>query len=460
MYDKRISEKRGDIISHILGKYFGAVTLIKNRFLSSMLILFLLFPISFLGCGGGGGGGDDNTPPPPSQSIQLFPSSYDFGTITPGIESLPLEVKISNNGSTLLTLKDITLSDTDNYKLDLDGGSSPCGSASSTIAVGDECTLEIDFTPTDFGIFSATLTIESDDSVALTIDLDLAGANDDGISELNVIINQVVFKCPENEVTAYVSVTDQGGYPVTTLTADNFSVTEGIADPVVPTNVTFVSDGLAVPISVVLLMDYSGSITEYEDAQKDMEESLKTFIDEMGNDDETEIIKFDDIWEVVQPFTSDKDVLKAVIDTPWDNGEDTVLYDAVYKALQDLETTDNVRKAVIVITDGTDSDSTLGIADVIDLGKDSGVPIFAIGLGNLDEEVLEQMADDTGGKYYQALTSDNLKTIYNQLASILYYDQYVLTYTSEEAGTTADLLIEATLNDAEGNDTKEITTCP
>ena len=459
MYENQIGEKMNEIISHKFEKCFGRVISIKNRLMSTMLILFLLLPISFLGCGGGGG--DSPPPSPPSPSIQVFPSSYDFGHVTPGTDPLPLEVKIANNGSKLITLSDITLSDTTNYAMNLNpiGASNPCGSASSTIDAGENCTLEIDFTPSDFGEFPAILTIESDDSVAPTIPLDLTGTNDDRVSELNVQINQVVPNCPE--VTAYVSVTDQGGYPVTTLTKDDFTVTEGTANPVAPTNVSFVSDALTpVPISVALVMDYSGSITDVEDAVKDMEESVKSFVEQMGNGDETEIIKFDSIWEVVQPFTSDKNALTAAIDAPWDNGRETVLYDAVYKAVQDISTRSNDRKAVIVITDGADTISSNGLMDVIDLGKGNGVPVFAIGLGNIDETILEQMAVDTSGKYYQALTSDNLKTIYKQLASVFYNDQYVLTYTSTGSGATADLTISAASNGIEGNATKEITTCP
>ncbi|HSQ85326.1 MAG TPA: hypothetical protein VLM43_11445, partial [Desulfobacterales bacterium] len=82
---------------------------------------------------------------------------------------------------------------------------------------------------------------------------------------------------------------------------------------------------------------------------------------------------------------------------------------------------------------------------------------------NINSAVLQQMADDTGGQSYSAATSDNLRNIYNQLASILFQDQYVLTYNSAlVAGKTANLTIKATeaTSGATRNDTKEITPCP
>jgi len=431
---------------------------IKDNFLASMVFLFLLFTITFLGCSSGGGDSPPS-PPPPSPSIQLFPSSYDFGIVTPGNDALPLEVKIANNGSALLTLSDITLSDEANFALNLNGGSSPCGLAPWTIDAGDNCTLVIDFTPTDFLSFNADLTIESDDSAAPTINLPLSGISDSSIAELNVQIAQVVPDCP-GAVTAYVSVVDQGGNPVTSLTETNFSVIEDTVNLGAPTEASFVSDVAApVPISVALVMDYSGSITDIEDTVLDMQDSVKSFVDEMGNNDETEIIKFATLKEVVQPFTSDKVALKAAVDAPWDGGRGTVLYDAVYQAIQDVAARANDRKAVIVITDGSDTQSEKILTDVINLGKDNGVPVFAIGLGDLDAEILGQMANGTGGQYISALSSDNLKTIYLQLARVFYNDQYVLNYTSGAAAGAVQLTIGAELNGVTGNDTTEFT-CP
>ena len=71
------------------------------------------------------------------------------------------------------------------------------------------------------------------------------------------------------------------------------------------------------------------------------------------------------------------------------------------------------------------------------------------------------MADDTGGLYYESASSDNLRTIYQQLSDVLFEDTYILTYTSGlGADVTADLTIGATSGAITGNNTKEITSCP
>ena len=433
--------------------------MIKNRILQSFVVLFLFLPMAFLGCSGGG---SDAPAPAPSPSIEVLPSSYDFGAVTPGNSPAPLEVGIENNGSLGLTVSGIVSSDTINFNLDLSGGSNPCNTLPLTIAAGGDCTLEVIFDPESDDIFNESLTITSNASNTPTFNLWLAGKSEP-IKELNVRINQID-PCPRPVVTAYVNVTDQGGYPVVTLKATDFTLTDDATGPVQPTTANFVSD--TATISVALVMDYSGSLTDAQDAVDDMEESAAYFVDQLrdqpGVVDEAEIIKFDNIFEVVQGFTSDKDLLKAAIYEDWNNGRETTLYDAVVKAVDDTALQSTARRAVIVITDGKDTQSLQILDDVINDANNKGVPIFTIGLGDLDPTILQQMANDTGGSFFEATTSDNLRTIYEQLADVLFQDSYVLTYdTNLVAELSGNLTIEATYSPTiKGDDTKEITSCP
>jgi hypothetical protein len=58
-----------------------------------------------------------------------------------------------------------------------------------------------------------------------------------------------------------------------------------------------------------------------------------------------------------------------------------------------------------------------------------GVPVFTIGLGDrVIPDDLRELANSTGGTYSESVTSNNLLTIYNQLANLLFENQYILTY--------------------------------
>jgi Ca-activated chloride channel family protein len=449
------------VIKH--NKIYGAIIMIKSSTLISILILFLMPPIVFLGCSGvvSSSSSGSNPTTSTSPSIQVLPSVYDFGSVTPGNSPAPLEVEIINNGSAELIVSDIALSDLLHFDLDLSGGSDPCDTATLTIAEEESCTLEVAFRPQSSDSFSTTLNISSNDPNTSVLSVPISGSQEE-VLELNVKINQVETDelCPTATVTAYVSVTDQGGYPVIGLSAIDFKVTEDTTDMGNPGDVSFVEE-VTSPISVALVMDYSASITDIEDAVDDMEESTASFISQLGANDEAEIVKFDSEFEVVQDWTSDKDLLTAAIYAPWNRGGLTVLFDAVWKAVDDTASRQKDRKAVIVITDATYDVSEKSLGNVIHHANDNNVPIFTVGLGDADISILQRMADDTGGQFYEATTSDNLRTTYNQVAEVLLKDQYILTYISGLGiGATGDLKIKATSGAIEREDTKEITPCP
>ena len=165
--------------------------MIKHRVLAYLGIL-ILSPITFIGCGGGGGGGDDDgggeTTTP---SIQVSPSDFfDFGTVTLGNTPAPLEVKVTNDGTERLDISSISLSDSVNFSLNLNGGSNPCATASPALPVGESCTIEVSFRPTQTDDFAATLEIASNDPDTPNFQLDLSGKSEQ-VETLNVKINQV-----------------------------------------------------------------------------------------------------------------------------------------------------------------------------------------------------------------------------------------------------------------------------
>jgi VWFA-related protein len=409
--------------------------------------------LSALGCGGGGGG--DTGGNTASPEIQILPASHDFGRVTTNNSPAALEVKIVNNGSAALAVSGIVLSDPNNaFGLNLSGGSDPCGTNALTLAAGDLCTFEVSFSPTTNNQFTANVEIRSNDPNASSSLVALTGIAEQ-ITGLFVRINQV--ECESGSDTAYVSVTDQGGYPVTGLTLTNFLVAlDGVNIPL--NSVSFVAQPPVPTISIAAVMDYSSSITDTPDAITDMENGLVDFFNDILSTDEGEIVKFDSELAVVQAYTSDKALLTAAILAPFDRGSETVLYDAVARAITDTAARSKDRKAVIVLTDGVNDDplSTNTLDGVISSALAAGVPVFTIGIGSdIDIPSLQRMANETGGLFFNSLTFDNLNTIYQQLSSVLLGDQYILKFN----GAPGTLRVTATLNAISGFNDRAIS-CP
>ena len=437
-------------------------------------IVLILFSLVSIGCSGGG---DSDTPAnatdTPTPDISVLPASYDFGTVTGANSAAPLEVNIQNSGTADLIVSDISLSDTTNFSLDLTGGDNPCASATPTITAGNSCTVTVDFLPQDTEIpaegisYTATLAIGSNDATTPAFNLNLSGIRED-VTSISVKINQID-ACPRDvgsSITAYVSVTDQAGFPVTTLGVDDFSLVEADVD-VQSASTSLVNN--SVSLSVALIMDYSYSITQEPDNITDMEKAATDFIEQLGDNDEAAIIKYATTIEITQGFTSDKTALINAIQSTPNVGQQTAFYDSLNEAITAISASAKDRKAIIINTDGEDndgdgnplSDSTMG--EIIDAAAANGVPIFTVGIGDrVDPDILEQISEDTGGTFSSSATSDNLTTIYSQLADLLFTDQYVLTYEtglgSADSGNLQVTATDTTTNNS-GSDTMLIQTC-
>ncbi len=436
----------------------------KNKMILFAFALFALSSIAFIGCGG-----DSNSSSPtptPTPTLEVLPADFDFGIVTDGNTVQPLEVTIRSNGSVGLNVSDISLSDTTNFALDLNGGANGCASTAPTIGTNSSCTVTVDFLPSAIDTFSADLTIRSNDPTTPRYDLSLLGSKQD-ITAVSVKINQID-ACPRPSpppATVYVSVTDQGGFPVTTLTAGDFVITE--AGNVKATTTAVPVDD-TVTLSVALVLDYSGSITFDPVNVTAMKNAALSFVNDLGVNDEAEIIKYGTTIEVTQSFTSNKTLLRTAIQSTPNVGDHTALYDAVVQAAADFSTSTKARRAIIIITDGKDDDGTSNpqsintINDAITDANGNGVPVFTVGLASADVAILQQLSDDTGGTYSDAPTPANLATIYQQLSDLLFTNQYILTYDSSLAAvTTGDLTVTATFAPGvSGTDTKTILACP
>jgi Ca-activated chloride channel family protein len=390
------------------------------------------FALTLAGCSAGGPeskpGPTAGSPPPApvvSPAIQVLPAAYDFGKVTSNNRPAPLEVTIGNSGAAPLLVSGLALPADAAFSLSLDGGSRPCRSGSPTIAAGDLCTVEIAFHPGSTGAFATTLRIPSNDPSSPRA-IAIAGTSEP-VAALTVRINQVQSSCPANEVTAYVTVTDQGGYPVAGLLAPGFTVTQdGNSRPVL--SLSYVELAYK-PIASAATLDFSNSMTSQSIAFADMKQGFTDYFGAMRTDDVAAVVKFGSEVEVTQAFTSDKAKPIAALSAPFDKGTATKLYDAAFQAVDDAGLQSSHRRAVIVATDGADNASVRSLADVTSNALNRSVPIFAIGIGAaINRATLEQLAVGTGGLYFEANTSQNLATIYRQISSILYEKQYVVRF--------------------------------
>ena len=393
-----------------------------------MFVLCVSFLMALAGCGGGSSSSTPSTPISPTPVLNVTPSGLiDFGIITDGNTATPRKVEIQNNGTANLNVATIGLSgtDMDSFYIELEGPP-PCLTTSPTIAPGDSCSVKVGFDPALFGTYEkAALVIESDDPTTTVFNLALKGVFKK-LEEIKVSISEPVF-CPREQASVYVSVLDDQNFPIRNLPSGHFTIEELPGGSITIADFKFFPE---TAISVSLLMDYSFSILRDGNVQ-DMEAAAIAFVDKMNGDDQAEVIKYGTEVQQMIEFTSDKNALKEAIETLPEFERTTAFYDAIVLAIENIKVSTNDRKAIIAMTDGKDNASVVDDhLDVIALAQQNNIPIYTVGLGETDPQILQELADETGGVYFQTLDPGKLIQIYEQLADLLFENQYKLTFQS------------------------------
>jgi len=151
-----------------------------------------------------------------------------------------------------------------------------------------------------------------------------------------------------NLVLLNVGVADRRGRAVTDLTRGDFTVFE---DGVKQSIVNF--EPVATPFSLVLMLDMSGSTRNFRPTIK---QSALRFIDALHPDDRVSVIAFSNQVKTLANFTADRRKIAFAITELADGRGDTHLYPALRQALQQLSKEGKRRKAIVVLTDGLDTE--------------------------------------------------------------------------------------------------------
>lgn len=155
-------------------------------------------------------------------------------------------------------------------------------------------------------------------------------------------------KVDSSIVRVNVGVVDGRGRPITSLERSNFSVFEdGVKQQVTRFETT------SAPFSVIVLLDMSGSTKSFRPSIK---LSASRFLDALGPEDRVAVVEFYSKVNLLSDFSADKRLAARSIELA--NGEgDTDLYKAIQFALARLSKEQTRRKAIVVLTDGVDTDS-------------------------------------------------------------------------------------------------------
>ena len=264
--------------------------------------------------------------------------------------------------------------------------------------------------------------------------VDNAVMTGDTAPDLNLIVNQVDGDdCPL--MKAFVVVNDGQGNPIVGLTEQNFTVGE---DGVHQTIDTQPAAGSGENLATTLVLDGSGSLSNTD--VQNIQDASNEYIDLLATGDQVAVYHFGSDVERIQDYTSNKNQAKAAVNSLTNNLGLTSLYDAIVDAAN-YSTTVGGRRALLVMTDGQNNSSAASIDDAIAAAVAAGVPVYTIGFGSVDEQVLERIANETGGVFFLGVDSGDLQTILQQIGSQL-ANQYLVTWNANSIdGGTHDVTL-------------------
>jgi VWFA-related protein len=200
---------------------------------------------------------------------------------------------------------------------------------------------------------------------------------------------QQTFRSSVDLVTIQASVRDHRGRPLKGLTPGDFEIRDnGQVRPILS-----LRSDLRSPVSVAILVDMSGSMrvgSKIAMARQAFDSVLSQLRD---GDDEVALLTFDSALHERQAFTRDVGALRGGL-TDFQPFGTTSLYDATAATARRLAARSATHKAIIVLTDGTDTSSTLTATEVSGLASSIDVPVYIVAtVPSVDQRAMMEVAD-------------------------------------------------------------------
>src|SRR5436190_5506737 len=191
------------------------------------------------------------------------------------------------------------------------------------------------------------------------------------------------FKSGVELVNVTATVSDDTGHFVTGLTKDDFTVFEDGA----PQEIAQFSNE-RVPVSLGILLDTSGSMTP--EKMSSARSAIDRFIyDLLDKNDELFFMQFASVPELRQGGTYDRRAISRAVGQVSAAGG-TAMYDAIARALPIAADGRNQKKAILVISDGNDTNSRTSVSEMRNMIRESEVMVYALGVDGNDVSTYTQ----------------------------------------------------------------------
>ncbi len=214
---------------------------------------------------------------------------------------------------------------------------------------------------------------------------------------------------------------------------------------------------------LMVAVDLSGSMSvedftteegRHVDRLTAVKDVLRSFV--LGREgDRLGLILFGDAPYLQAPFTADSDAWMSLLNESEIGmaGQSTAFGDAIGLAISAFEKSKTQHRVLIVLTDGNDTGSKVPPMDAAKVAAAYDIKIYAIAVGDpsavgeekVDLEVLNSIAESTGGKSFQAFDRQQLQAVYAEIDQMEPQAFDSLTYRPKSSVHHYPIAILATL---------------
>ena len=187
-----------------------------------------------------------------------------------------------------------------------------------------------------------------------------------------------------------------------------------------------------IPVTVGLVVDHS---TTMRPKLAEVTAAARTFTRSSNPEDEMFVVNFNEKVSLGLPratrFTNSSSELEYAI-TAGPTGGQTALYDAIARALEELQAGSRDKKVLIVVSDGGDNVSAHSLAEVMKLAERSSAIIYTVGVFDENDPdrnpgVLKRLAQATGGEAFFPGQLSDVVAICERIARDIRH-QYTIGY--------------------------------
>jgi Ca-activated chloride channel homolog len=238
------------------------------------------------------------------------------------------------------------------------------------------------------------------------------------------------------EVRFQFSVADERGRLITSLSAGDFRIFDNQSPVQRIRQFSRLED---LPLQLGILLDVSDSVQKTVFHEK---LAAEFFVQQVfrPQTDRAFLMAFGREVKLWQPPTGDPAALRQTLKRIQQLGFTTNLYDGLFSACAGqfprTGEQDVTQRIIVLFSDGEDTGSLHGMPDVIASAQRNEVQIFALSVHarrklTTGDEVLQRLAEETGGRFYVAASDDEFPAIFTEMEQQM-RTQYAVSFQPQQ----------------------------